>query len=1583
MSCTIIVNQKNEQIESKYFNKLLNNLPNADAALTEYKNSILYLKLNNGKVATQKKSEADAYFKDLSKTIDGVTRSKSGLTHTILVPKPKFMGISDVRELQNTVAFKVLPSGLNDFTMSYSKIEDAYGIEDTEISKINPHLEKTILEFAKANSINIKAVNEMTDRDGNLTNAVAKADLIQKTVSFVKGELTDLIISEEMAHMMVAMLGKDHVLVKGMMREVENMPEYNLVKELEPEFSEEMVRFEAVGRVLANNIVNQSNNPEVKTDPVIESWWTRLLNVLRRLVGKANTEKINAELDAFSEVAKKVLNAEVIVEGEKFDIIEAFHKAPTQSQLEEEFKNTRDQFEFEQVDGQSRIKKAQGKVVESLRYLKKTGELVKKRVSDLYASIYGQAVSDEEQEAFEKRYEINSYMGTEIHDSLENKLGSLATKSTLVNAIDAAGNVNQYQGKNDNFSKKQSKTLVKGAKAILKEIENTQEEINNNTGEQGKANIYFENLVYDDSKDIAGSIDLLVIYSDGSASIYDYKTIEMKTEPVNIDGVISNVVTQQWIKYGKEKGYQVQLSEYKRILGDKYGVESFRNTRIIPIRMQFDRQIQGDPYTQTEIIEMMELNKQYLIPIPMAFEFSDSDRVNKVVDAQRKKIEKLEIEVKKVWEDKDAKDAILADIIVLKKSIQGLLVNNDALPLFKELEHMVTDIQENLEELPDWKLNEYEAELGIYIQVVPHMQTFHKGESADFNQLIVDLINVKDTVSTQVRHNFEEATPLIAKPQREMAWINRTFGSLSMFSHPIFVKFKKLVQESFNITMAQTKELALEAKAQKSKLLEWGKANGRDIMSIYRLFINPNSGNLVQMFSPEFYQTRTERRKARDHKWFRDNYTYDNKERYEADLAKKEAELARYADKDSIEYKAILKQWKSQNDLSNNSAWLNFWAVENYTTFKNEEDNYSEQYIFIKKHEALHNFYQWYIEKNEDFNTRVDQKINKNFVANIQKSMLSTIGQNGDLMNAAKNSMESLHNSLQVRQNDSVLGNDDNQIPLLYMDGFKFRKKDGTYEEAHAEKSEDLLYNIVLFGNSVYNNKNMSDIEDGVNGLKILLKNVKMIKTNIFGKAKTLGDKITPDMADFDPKAVETLDKFTDALLYGKHVQSKDLAFKIGDRVYSRNKVILKLLSYMSIKSLSGNYVSGLAGGAAAYANSYIKGVGGVHYTPKQMMKAHQLMASRGKKDLYNHLKEYFNIERDFWVKEKADLLSASKLTQNLTYDKFYFIQQNVDEFASNTILIAMMQSHGFSSEGKIEKMVNLPEGSKSLLDASSVVNDKVVIEGMENNPEEFKYFRNKVRYVSKIVKGTNTSEDLSLIQTMVIGKAVMHFRNWIAPMIKERFGNVTYTEEIREWEAGRYRIFVGELTTKKLIPTMGKMFLSLLQLKRMTTDPAIAKQMHKKFIEANKDIPIGFEEYMALRNEQLATTIKELQIVLSSVLLLATMALPDDDDRKFYTKYPSTRQFMRLANRLHAELTFFVAPASTQEILKSPIPVMRLGEDVLSFLSNTADQTRDDIFGQNNEFDRTGRGSKTKRLLPFASWAIDLLTDFTENEEE
>ena len=151
--------------------------------------------------------------------------------------------------------------------------------------------------------------------------------------------------------------------------------------------------------------------------------------------------------------------------------------------------------------------------------------------------------------------------------------------------------------------------------------------------------VFTEQIVYDPEgkkgivyEDTAGTADLVVLYSDNSADIYDYKFISPSPSSSYIAGwgttakIISN-------PFGpKMDGYNMQISAYKDILLRKYGVDKIRKSRIIPVHVQYNQeQVQGK-YQLTPTVALLEMDadSEFLKQIPVANELFGDKGIDKL-----------------------------------------------------------------------------------------------------------------------------------------------------------------------------------------------------------------------------------------------------------------------------------------------------------------------------------------------------------------------------------------------------------------------------------------------------------------------------------------------------------------------------------------------------------------------------------------------------------------------------------------------------------------------------------------------------------------------------------------------------------------------------------------------------------------------------------------------------------------------------------------------------------------------------------------------------------------------------------------
>ena len=1543
-----------------------------------------------------------------------------------------------------------------------------YQLADSKVSEIRPELEKTLVELLNSVGADVQYVDQILDRNGEEINAYGRADLVSQVIQVTKDRNMDT-LPEEAAHIITGMLGKNHPLMKQMMSQIDQFPiyqsvlsEYANVYETEEDF-----RFEAVGKMIATNLINGVKFDTAENSNIAENWFQRVLRKLAQMFFGKDTSKLQSEMDIFARVANKIITGQIkqdIADATETNVdkrtrrvakmfkmndagimpnsvnqknIEASlikEKLPRISvkkvkegyTLQKDGKKTnpiKEYYQMRETTSQQSLvdafvrddkRKSNGTVKDEQgrdRYVV-DGVMVPERVSDASSEKFGSNKSKSEIEKIQNKplNRIKSDFGTYIHDKAE-ELFNNAIDSNLPqysNLARAGGTTARTPNANPTveYADGRIEPLVKMTQAqtnvvassidyLAQHINKTQQKINSSKN----AIVRLENFVVTKDNMNAGTQDVTVVYSDGSVSIYDYKSISYGRNAQN------SIESDTTVSSFKLDGFTTQISTYMKFLREEYGVTKFRDTRILPFAVQYGKNRNGNAVPQLSNIEGFndEGNEQYLMPIPVVKELGENETLNKILTSLFEKETSLEKEIISNWGNVAKRDIISGELKTLKKSIKAIQVKSDLDPLIEAVSESITNISqlttdtvystENIGEL-----NKSIKEVRLFNSFMNQVQDELKTDKAkrDFIKVRSNLARAEVVLADKLNQVLvQRFSSEINTPQKELGALSELFNNFSQINQPIFEAGRELVKKATGDTNRDILKFVDSVEVEVNALKEWSKGRGISLMDAYAKLTNSEKGSqfeghLIGEFSNEFYLKKKESLQEKDIKWLQENFklTKEGAELYKQDLAEFESSLK----KGSKLNKNRTKQWIERNDLAGSQlAWVNRYALNRYSEVKNEEKHYSKEYqnLLTPGNAGLKKYYDFYIQANRDFNEVLggSDNIGNQFVANIRKDLVDSVAQGDGIYASGKNAAQNFLGSLRVRQNDvQLVQGEETTIPLLYKDNFKYKDKDGKWVVDAAAKNKDLTNNLILFSESVYRKKNMLQIADVIESLKMLINEQDIIRTT--GTNKVILNEDGTVKTGKSTKNADLFDVLTKGLVYGKRIQNKDSQYGLFGQQLSTNKTITTAMSYMSTKSLAFNYVSGFGNAAAGMINTRIKSKSGLYYNSKQMNKSFAMITKRENRDIWNHAANFFNVEKDHWVHEKAAKLSASGLTKNLTFDKWYILQQKGDEMIANTILLSMMQNYGINENGDVKRLAQLPEGSKSILDRMDRSGDKISVEGMSN--EAFDDFRNRVKYVSRQIKGTNTTEDLSKVQTDVRMKALTHFRNWIAPMVKERFGDIGYTKEVQEFEYGRFRGTFSTIMSDglKSIPKILLDIVSLGKIKYKGDTETLTKQ-YNKFKDANphlagtKNMP-SIEEYLEMRERALREGLYELKWITGLMLLgLAASMDWDDDGEPDYKKNAATRIAYKLMKRAHLELSFFVDPTSVKELLKSPIPVMQVLEDIQNLGGNTVTETGELFFGESKKRDQTPKGHYSKKMAPVIKVMFDLLEDLDLQSDE
>lgn len=1240
---------------------------------------------------------------------------------------------------------------------------------------------------------------------------------------------------------------------------------------------------------------------------------------------------------------------------------------------------------------------------ETNRYIDaETGEDVANRPTDLSKKAFEKNKTEEEireiQEdpnnvmAAELGTEGHAVAGYYIQEAAEN-FSNLSTRSAEKLTLPEEKHIN----------KNQRDKIRKGVYSLMRSLNEEQRRINPN----GKAVLMPEVLLYDKRRSTAGTSDLITVFSDGSASIHDYKFVRFPEITVQEGNTYRKVVVEDHLDLYKTKSYNLQLSEYSRILRSVYDIQHLRQTRIIPVEVKFagkkDKATGKYMFTGLKSLDMLNENKAYIDPIPVAKEFTGISNVDAVLSQLYDRRDKLENQLKKSYGNEMQVSRIKDNITLTNKSIKELLVHKTIDALSANLTGIIKNVRENVEEMDLAELVDAMESISFYADNLSDLEELidsndklspeeKQANKEKLQNYVGNTHSVRRIIQTNLEIKLKELDPDIDKVVRKLT-VGDKWAYTSEIDNPVIHMARKYLNEAHDQATAKTNDLIKEAKAWKKKLVD---AFGSNVLETYKRIINPKTGDLIPKFDGQFFRQQKEAQKNGDVKFFKKNYkiTEEGKKRMAEDRAAKKKELLSMFTEGSREYNYRMSRWEAENDMLNSDeAWLKSWVRAKYMELSNPEAHYSAEYKALQSTPVLLDFYEWYRAKNSEFNEMVTDKIPERFIANVHKDIVDTLAQDGNVFKAVSTGIKSFVNSMQIRQNDTMKIDPDSKIPLLYLDDFSYYNAEtNKFEKQEGVKSLDLIYNIILFGNSVYTKHHLESIEHVIKGLREYMPRQTVYKTNKFGRVVSQeGNREAPEMIHTgDQTAIEIFDAMVRSRMYGETMQDEDRVFQVGGKTYSRNKVLTKLMSFLSVNALAGNYVSAVGGGINAYMNSYFSGAGGQYYTISQMKKAEKLRVTNHK--TFHLATQFFRIEKEHWAKKEASKLSATFISRHATYDKFYFMQQNLDEFTADQVTIAMMQNYGIDPENpnKVRKLKLLPEGTKSLYDLMEVKDDQIHIEGLSD--KAFSDFRDKANFVVKRIKGTNTADDLTYIQTKVWGRAVMHFRNWIQPMLAERFGTTKYVPGMDEWVTGRYTSLVVDIQQQKILPALLKLTANMIPFVNVYkgTENSL-KGAYEQFQKNNPDKKISYQEFKLIKQSQLRAAATELRMmILTGMALMALGADWDDDGVPNWKEIPGFGPLYSVLDRTQAELTFFVVPSSFQEILKSPVPLMRLMLTAGKFIENTGDEIRDRLLGENDVSLITGKSKDPAeawhygfRLFPFTGPAIRFADELMSHYED
>jgi len=1186
-----------------------------------------------------------------------------------------------------------------------------------------------------------------------------------------------------------------------------------------------------------------------------------------------------------------------------------------------------------------------------------------------------------------------------------------------------------------------AKDLADGIRLIIKEIKETQKNLN----PDGAVEIFSGQQLYNSSIDTVGSTDIMAVYSDGSVGVFEYSAKKFGKDRIN------KSVKELSQKHRELETFRI-VGGYKSILDSEVGNTVFRQARIVPININYgyktDVGYQGleiavnstpEKYLvqiplESETTSMTKLDK-FVTDLFRLKEGVKSD-TKLSYSAREAKMKEIDKSIQTLLVKKDV-IGFMNQIHYITKDIENRLnkkLGEEGYLEDNELLNYVSFLEVFL------KTNQLEKELN----------TFSKTQKEDFTTKLRQFSGRVDVLKQDIQNKiFERAINRVGVDELEMGKLpstfNRLFNGIADIDNPVFQWYNRMLRRTEGNVLRKMDIFNKNINELTEGLRQLAKREGVSVMSLYKRILDDNL-NIVSEMDSSYYEAFEDAKKKKDTGWFK-KYTIFEKDKYQQAKDRYEKDLrdpiigikADYVPEESKEEYNKRREVLIKEDLT---KWEKQYNVEKYpNAYKNADYKFispnrklntykSSKFLEINKTPELKAFYDFH----KNFTSKARESVgydkikNRNFTSNFRQDVVDRIGQHGVM--GIKDIGRILRQNLSAQTTDldyGELGPDGkpiNRIPVygvsplhdnltnkelshikqelinegfeedtkVFDDEYNRRVKQEEFRKGAELKSIDLATNLMIFAQQVYQAEELNAIEDQVQIAYYTLRENDNIKTTLSDGDTPLKNHLKKNVAKIfgvPTDLISLFEKHVKRDIYGQKIQDEKGKIKYKGITYSIHKLYDILSSYMTLSSMTWDPILAGSNIVNGKINTRLVGKEGIFFTNMGFKDSRKELTNKDKKGV--SIVELFKPTSRNFNYEQAIEQSASKLVSTITMRNALKLHEWGDNSVDNQILLSMVRHYKVDSDGKIknpktDKLIN--KDAPSLYDSISIKDDKLEIKNIENLNEEFDSFRAKVQRIAYLIKGSTNRENTSIMDTALIYRILMKFKQWIPGSAMSRFGKLKYDNTLESYNEGRIRAAWGDIIGNGFIPTLkelGKVSGELLSFGMYSKEinQQNLEKSYQRFMLKNPETEFTFDEfkewYIPMLEGKLRATIQEAR----TIMILSTAAAmlgffagwDDDEETNLFTLYA-----YRLVKRSALELTFFYDKGSADQLLQNPLVIYRLLEDASNILGNTLDETIDTAFGEERFWynedtkknDQTGFGHYTMKKVPFWSEILD-----------
>tara|TARA_R110002167_G_scaffold693_4_gene3001 strand:+ start:11652 stop:16883 length:5232 start_codon:yes stop_codon:yes gene_type:complete len=1549
--------------------------------------------------------------------------------------------------------------------------------EAQELSERDEAVDEAMKQFLRSIGVKLKEVSEIRDRNGNILPVVAKADMVNKIVEYAKGKIGLDTLPEEAAHFLVELLeAENSPLFTSMMNNIQTFAVYQEV--LESDVYQKLyqgdinkLKKEAIGKLIAKTIVNSVVEDSPANIRRALGWWGRVKEFIKNVFGRVQN-------DPYAEAAQMMLNAAVEehvnvkrgmgnVMGEYYQVntkldditmasASAVSRAANASY--EKGSQTKDKV----VDYIKDKKKFKGNTLEKLNLeneaweiktlsleeagLKQEWFVEEGSVQDRYVgkasgpyagTIIKGRVSDKVKQHFWRlnRGKIRDLGGKEAKLRLSNNemrkvtgtMGHTVMEELVNFYINKKGTKAEILNRSL-FNAAQFNVLDQGVKDLIAQIKKVQKD---EVDPEGKVVIKTEQMITNRDQSVGGSIDLIAIFSDNSAAIYDYKFVSPSKQAGYVDKTTNRIVEDPFNV--KMTTYDLQMAQYKQALEQNYGVTQVRQSRIIPIHVRYKTAKDGKLTNNITVVQMGTKYSEFLEQIPVAGELTRFEDINKLIRKLlvRKASVDRQLQTKK-YKAGSSFEALKAQQGKIAKQLRVLQIDQDLAYVVKSLGEDIKVIKDKLATnneflksgevnpnyLTDTDLNDLLSDLMFYQSLV----NIHDYVGSMDSKRQKEYIILRDRLSgflgpaiTAVQGKMLERTSDKAQSRGvqgiksfnlDVSWATTNFVNLSKQTNPYLRNLWEMMD-----TLNFNKRKITKAKAEEIQAAQDEFIAGRGIKAFDDLL--DEDGTFKTKYDKEYYTRRNSAIKTNDSSWFSEeegnvviDEAYYNKKYKEFRAGKLKALKGRFGDNQNA-INRELRKWEIAHDVKNHRKTAALNKGGQYF-FRPAEKWISAEYTAIQANPAAKKFYDLYMNTVREVEEMYGERLGPNFTAEVHKGFTESAFVNGSV----SESLDSTIENFQVREHDLMFGiRDENtgrlisQIPKLYIQ--QLRDKNGNVDSSL--KSRDLGKGLLLLFDAALDYQLKSEILPEIQMMEAILSTnaIDVQSTDMFGDVLQNAKSMDTEQ----PKELyNTYQKFVDAYIYGSSLNSKDL--KIGSRLSGR-KSVMALKNMHSLAQLGLKTPVAIGAFGAGMIGLQYEASKGTFITKKNLRTAQVALMKADPK--MRALSEYLAVYQKDDAESRANRLSAQYVTRHMTNDKWFAFLATADRGIDATVLYAAALNFGVDSNGSVQRLSRLPEGTKNLVESMEIVQNplwegtttnvsnkavdryNVTIKGLTNEGEL--KMRNVSREIAFKVKGSMSEEDKVLYNQNLFLKLMMHYKSWLPGIAAARFGKGKYSNILEAFDEGTWRSFGSNLGLeesmdieihslnylKNYLLDAGKMavdvvtfgYLNLTKVKtplaRASFDQwAANNENNPQFADKLKNEEVReemFKEYLEMKRGNIRAFLMEFRATLALFLLLMSISGDEDEDGKIDIRQTYMgRKLHNVLNRIYRETAVFTQP---QEFLESGratgIPMLSLVQSGVKLVANTVDQMGDDMAGRKpyEDGDRSPRFFYTFKIAP------------------